>query len=140
MLCHEPMRLCVLSLVAACASPPADTVTPPTIDQGVFGQIHNGCDTPDCQGSETVGAFVDLFPTTPALGVVATGYEENTVSDTHGSYELSAAVGSHAICVGNEPAGGGFVPTSCATIEVKATTVTRIDYAYGPGGGRWYMP
>ena len=106
----------------------------------VFGQIHTGCDTPDCQSTPVTGAFVDLFRDMPTLGVVASASEAKAVSDQHGSYELAADVGSHVVCVGDEPAGGGFVPRSCTTITVTAHAVTRIDYAYGPDGGRWYVP
>lgn len=134
------MRSFLILTFTACAAQPTDTITPPTIQQGVFGQIINGCDTPDCKSTPSVGSFVDVFATTPTLGVVASGAESNTVSDQHGSYELALAAGSHVICIGDEPEGGGFVPRSCTTFSVTDQTVVRLDYAYGPSGGRWYTP
>jgi hypothetical protein len=131
--------LFVVALVG-CATSPTDTIAPPDIGQGVFGQIHNSCDAPDCQPTPTTGAFVNLFRDMPALGVVASTFETNDVSDQHGRYELAADLGAHYVCVSDESEGGGYVPRSCASITVSAQAVTRIDYAYGPDGGRWYVP
>lgn len=114
-------------------------MTPPTIQQGVFGQIVNVCDTPDCNSTPSVGSFVEVFAATPTLGVVASGAEGNAVSDKHGSYELATTVGSHAICIGDEPEGGGFVPRSCATFSVTSQALIRLNYAYGESVG-WYTP
>jgi hypothetical protein len=133
---RSPLVLVVL--VGCVESPPS--FRPPTITQGAFGQVHNGCDTPDCAVAGSIGVGVAAFADAQVVGQTSQNYTALDVTDDHGQYELALPVGTFYVCIG-EAESYGFVPqTPCETASIASQRLDRLDYAYGPGGGRWYRP
>jgi hypothetical protein len=128
---------------ASSACVPIDTAVERliTVCAGVYGQLVEGCDTPDCcdtvigNANWGVGVFAslpesgeDAFPLAFAAPI------------TDGLYQLALVEGSYVLCTGELV--GGFrmhVEGSC-TNEVIGKGLTRIDWTSGPGGGRWSRP
>jgi hypothetical protein len=110
-----------------------------TIEQGVYGQLLNGCDTDDCTWSYAVGMGVRVYDAnpTPASGPQDQGIYDTgtgltpisrTTSGVEGFYELALSPATYYLCTNN-----------CSEVILSALQPRiRSDWASGPDGGIWW--
>lgn len=110
-----------------------------TIQQGVYGQFLNGCDTEDCTLSYAVGMELRVYDANPTpadgpqdQGIYDTGTDltpmKRTNSSSEGFYEIAVSPGTYYFCTNN-----------CTQIMLSASpSRIRQDWASGPGGGNWW--
>jgi hypothetical protein len=137
----RPSLLCVVSLAAiGCGNGLSRCIDDRvTIEQGIYGQLVSGCDTPDCSPSYAVGLSLRVYDSdpTPATGPPGNAviYDEGTTltpiarvaSGGEGFYEIALPAGTYYFCA-----------NSCARINLSASPPrVRYDWTSGPGGGFW---
>lgn len=91
-----------------------------TIDQGVYGQLVQGCDTSGCQDQPASHEHVVVY--------AASNSDIFASADTDGDgfYEIALPAGDYTICT-----------YSCTEISVPDRSTIRYDWTSGPGGGVW---
>lgn len=123
--------------MAACATQHLpDIEGQETISQGVYGQLVNGCDTPDCSASVAAGTPVFVFDERPDANTQA--FSAMASSNGEGLYQVSLAAGTYSLCRGyfnDQPSVMKYFFGPC--VEVTVGTKVRRDWASGPGGGHW---
>ena len=111
-----------------------------TITQGLYGQLTQRCDTPDCVGAPREGAPVAWFDVSPYStdgGVKPTPVHES-VSGKNGFYEfaLDSNVRGYLAIGELRPTNG--VQWFTATALVIPHGLARVDWHAGPGNdGTW---
>jgi hypothetical protein len=106
-------------------APDADALV--TITQGVYGELGNGCDTPDCTPSASSGRTVDLLAEAPMNGMTP-AILKSTQSDGTGFYQLEVDPGTYFLSIGEGVNG---------TEVTVPKGLVRCDWESGPGGGFW---
>jgi hypothetical protein len=135
------MRLAwiVIVLAAGCDSSPFD----PSLDdataitQGVYGQIVEVCD--GCRPEDKAGINVALFQQhVPSLG--NTGQPLTyTTTNTHGFYQLWAAIGEYTLCPGTVLPDESFaVEWTCSSIVVTPHMKQRRDLELDGWRAKWF--
>jgi hypothetical protein len=113
------MRLSLIGLFAlGCGGGVDDHIEDQiTIQQGVYGLLISGCDTPGCLDQPAANEPVIVY---------APGQPERSVaSNGRGIYEIDLPAGDYTLCT-----------YSCTPVTVAVGTV-RYDWTSGPGGGYW---
>ncbi|MEZ4445109.1 MAG: hypothetical protein R3B72_38910 [Polyangiaceae bacterium] len=108
-----------------------------TIGQGIYGELLNGCDTADCETSRASGMEVRVYDEDPTPPDPDDATDDGTTlvplavtkADGAGFYEVELLPGSYSVCT-----------NVCTTTTVSPDDAPqRLDWASGPGGGRWYV-
>ncbi len=104
-----------------------DSSFTPTISQGVWGKLVNGCDTSDCQSSPASGMNVQVLTTQPMMGSTPMSIASATSND-EGYYEITVDPGDYFLYLN-------------ANVGWTAVTIgqglSECDWISGPGGGNW---
>jgi hypothetical protein len=91
-----------------------------TIQQGVYGQLIQGCDTSGCQDQPDSGEHVVVYAASQSSAFASAD------SDGDGVYQIELAAGDYTLCT-----------YSCTPISVPGQSTVRYDWTSGPGGGHW---
>ena len=91
-----------------------------TIQQGVYGQLVQGCDTSGCQDQPAAGEHVVVYAASESSAFASAD------ADGDGFYEIALPAGDYTLCTYN-----------CTQITVPDHALVRYDWTSGPGGGRW---
>lgn len=91
-----------------------------TIQQGVYGQLIQGCDTSGCQDQPDGGEHVVVYAASQSSAFASAD------SDGDGVYQIELPDGDYTLCT-----------YSCTPISVPAQSTVRYDWTSGPGGGLW---
>lgn len=134
-------RLCAVSLLLGLACGTTTEVEPQlTITQGLYGQLTQRCDQPDCVGAPRVGTPVAWFDRAPYAtdGGMDPEPVQETTSGKNGFYEFaidSNARGYLAIGLLRPTTGVEWFSATAATIP---RGLARIDWRAGPENeGTW---
>ena len=113
------MRLVLFTLLVCGCGLDRDIEGKVTIQQGVYGQLVDGCDTSGCQDQPASGETVTVY-------AASASHEYATASaDGDGFYEIRLDTGDYTICT-----------YACTEVTVPSGVV-RYDWTSGPGGGEW---
>ena len=91
-----------------------------TIEQGVYGQLIEGCDSSGCQDQPAAGEHVVVYAASQSTVFASAD------ADGDGFYEIALPAGDYTLCT-----------YSCTQITVPDQSVVRYDWTSGPGGGHW---
>lgn len=130
--------LFVPAVLAGCTDALPDIEGEQTITQGIYGQLANGCDTPDCEAAAADGIPVFLMSSRPTADTQT--FDDAVVSNARGLFELSVEPGTRVLCRGyynDYSTEQRYYFGPCIELEVPVGT-TRRDWFSGPGGGQWY--
>jgi hypothetical protein len=91
-----------------------------TIQQGVYGQLVQGCDSSGCQDQPAAGEHVVVYAASQSSVYASAD------ADGDGFYQVELPAGDYTLCT-----------YSCTEISVPDHALVRYDWTSGPGGGRW---
>ena len=91
-----------------------------TIQEGVYGQLVQGCDTSGCLDQPDSDEHVVVYAASQSSAYA------NADSDDDGIYQIELPGGDYTLCT-----------YSCTPISVPEQTLVRYDWTSGPGGGHW---
>jgi hypothetical protein len=132
-------RLLPVLLFAACGTS-TDVESQLTITQGLYGQLTQRCDTPDCVGAPRTGSPLGWFASNPFTldGGVAPTPLQRTSSGANGFYEFDLESGARGYLAIGKPDSANGVAWFTATSVAVPRGLARVDWRATPANeGQW---
>jgi hypothetical protein len=115
------MRYVLLSLLVCGCGLDRNIEGKVTIQQGIYGQLVEGCDTSGCEDQPASGESVTVYAASASYSYAS------ATADGDGFYEIELPAGDYTVCT-----------YSCTQVSVP-TGIVRYDWTSGPGGGQWKL-
>lgn len=135
------LRLCAVSLLLGLACGTTTEVEPQlTITQGLYGQLTQRCEQPDCVGEPRLGTPVAWFDRSPWVtdGGTSPAPLQETTSGKNGLYQFAIDSNERGYLAIGQPRATVGVEWFTATAATIPRGLARIDWRAGPENeGTW---